>query len=148
MSQNATGNRYRTASSQSRLSAVQNRAIRKELLIMRAEVERLELAQAGAEMRQTFSRFRWLKVLVPGLGSGSLGQSARHLNASLGNLINQYPMVSSLASLILAKPVRSLLRASAGPALKWGSLGFAAWEIYRILKESRDDGESETAGTE
>ncbi|KVN31067.1 DUF3318 domain-containing protein [Burkholderia stagnalis] len=148
MSQNATGNRYRPASSQSRLSAAQNRAVRKELLILRAEVERLELAEAGAEIRHSFSRFRWLKVLVPGFGIGSLGQSAKNLNASLGNLVNQYPMVSSLISLVLAKPVRSLLRASAGPALKWGSLGFAAWEIYRILKESRDDGEGGAAGAE
>ncbi|MFP3615398.1 DUF3318 domain-containing protein, partial [Paraburkholderia sp. SIMBA_050] len=53
--------------------------------------------------------------------------------------VNQYPMLSSLASLVLAKPIRSLLRASAGPALKWGTVGFAAWEVYRIWKQSREE---------
>jgi hypothetical protein len=48
-------------------------------------------------------------------------------------------MLSSLASLVLAKPIRSLLRASAGPALKWGTVGFAAWEVYRIWKQARDE---------
>ncbi|MGU7782368.1 DUF3318 domain-containing protein [Burkholderia sp. PU8-34] len=148
MSHNATGNpgnRYRPSSSQSRLSAAQYRAIRKELLILRSEVERLELAEAGAAMRQAVTRFRWLKVLVPGLTGGAFGQSAKNLNTSLGNLVNQYPMLSSLVSIVLAKPVRSLLRASTGPALKWGSLGFAAWEIYRFLKQSREERERATA---
>ncbi|PCE29256.1 DUF3318 domain-containing protein [Burkholderia ubonensis] len=145
MSYPATGNRHRPASSQSRLNAAQNRAIRKELLILRSEVERLELAEAGAEIRQAVTRFRWLKLLVPGLTGGSLGQSAKNLNTSIGNLVNQYPMLSSLASLVLAKPVRSLLRASASPVLKWGSLGFAAWEIYRFFKQSRSENNGETA---
>ncbi|MBN3787747.1 DUF3318 domain-containing protein [Burkholderia sp. Ac-20353] len=145
MSQNATGNRYRPSSTYSRLSAAQNRAIRKELLILRSEVERLEFAQASAEMRQAVTRFRWLKVLVPGLTGGAFSQSAKNLNATVGNLVNQYPMLSSLASIVLAKPVRSLLRAGAGPALKWGSLGFAVWEIYRFMKQSRDEREQAAA---
>ena len=103
------------------------------------EIERLELAEAATEMRHAVTRFSWLKVFVPGLSTGKFSQSAKNLNASLGQLVNQYPMLSSLASLVLAKPVRSLLRASAGPALKWGTVGFAAWEIYRIWKQSRDE---------
>ncbi|RQS70066.1 DUF3318 domain-containing protein [Burkholderia sp. Bp8963] len=145
MNQNATGNRYRPSSSYSRLSAAQNRAIRKELLILRSEVERLEFAQAGAEMRQSVTHFRWLKVFVPGFTGGSFSQSAKNLNASVSNLFNQYPMLSSLVSIVLAKPVRSLLLAGAGPALKWGSLGFAAWEIYRFMKQSRDEREQAAA---
>jgi hypothetical protein len=118
MSQNITGNPSRSPSSRSNWSASQHRALRKELLI---------------------PRFSWLKVFIPGLSTSRFGQSAKNLNASLGQLVNQYPMLSSLASLVLAKPVRSLLRASAGPALKWGTLGFAAWEVYRIWKQSRDE---------
>ncbi|WP_175683931.1 DUF3318 domain-containing protein [Burkholderia cenocepacia] len=139
MSQNITGNPSRSHSSRSNWSASQHRALRKELLILRSEVERLEFAEAAAEMRHAVTRFSWLKVFIPGLSTGRFGQSARNLNASLGQLVNQYPMLSSLASLVLAKPVRSLLRASAGPALKWGTLGFAAWEVYRIWKQSRDE---------
>ncbi|MFP3505595.1 DUF3318 domain-containing protein [Burkholderia sp. SIMBA_062] len=139
MSQNVTGNSPRPHSSRSHWSASQHRALRKELLILRSEVERLELAEAAAEVRHAVTRFRWLKVFIPGLSGGTFSQSAKHLNASLGQLVNQYPMLSSLASLVLAKPVRSLLRASAGPALKWGTVGFAAWEVYRIWKQSRDE---------
>ncbi|WP_321793861.1 DUF3318 domain-containing protein [Burkholderia pyrrocinia] len=139
MSQNVTGNAHRPHSSRSNWSASQHRALRKELLILRSEVERLELAEAAGEMRQAVTRFSWLKVFVPGLSTNKFSRSAKNLNASLGQLVNQYPMLSSLASLVLAKPVRSLLRASAGPALKWGTLGFAAWEVYRIWKQSRDE---------
>ncbi|WP_334044757.1 DUF3318 domain-containing protein [Burkholderia ambifaria] len=139
MSQNVTGHPSRTHSSRSHWSASQHRALRKELLILRSEVERLELAEAAADVRHAVTRFSWLKVFIPGLSGGTFGQSAKNLNASLGHLVNQYPMLSSLASLVLAKPVRSLLRASAGPALKWGTVGFAAWEVYRIWKQSREE---------
>ncbi|WP_269505335.1 DUF3318 domain-containing protein [Burkholderia sp. IMCC1007] len=137
MSQNVTGNSPRSHSSRSNWSASQHRALRKELLILRSEVERLELVEAAAEVRHAVTRFSWLKILVPGLSTGRFSQSAKTLNASLGQLVNQYPMLSSLASLVLAKPMRSLLRASAGPALKWGTVGFAAWEAYRIWKQAR-----------
>lgn len=146
MSQNVPGNHHRSSSSHSRLNAAQYRAVRKELLILRSEVERLELAQAGAELRQAVTPFRWLKVFVPGLSGSALGKSARNLNASLSHLVGQYPILSSLASLMLAKPARKLLRKSVGPALKWGSLGFAAWEIYQFWKQSRKERETEPAG--
>ncbi|EMN1927808.1 DUF3318 domain-containing protein [Burkholderia ambifaria] len=139
MSQNVTGHSPRPHSSRSHWSASQHRALRKELLILRSEVERLELAEAAADVRHAVTRFSWLKMFIPGLSGGTFGQSAKNLNASLGHLVNQYPMLSSLASLVLAKPIRSLLRASAGPALKWGTVGFAAWEVYRIWKQSRDE---------
>ncbi|MBY4769776.1 DUF3318 domain-containing protein [Burkholderia ambifaria] len=139
MSQNVTGHTPRPHSSRSHWSASQHRALRKELLILRSEVERLELAEAAADVRHAVTRFSWLKVFIPGLSGGTFSQSAKNLNASLGHLVNQYPMLSSLASLVLAKPIRSLLRASAGPALKWGTVGFAAWEVYRIWKQSRDE---------
>ncbi|UEP35471.1 DUF3318 domain-containing protein [Burkholderia ambifaria] len=139
MSQNVTGHSPRPHSSRSHWSASQHRALRKELLILRSEVERLELAEAAADVRHAVTRFSWLKMFIPGLSGGTFGQSAKNLNASLGHLVNQYPMLSSLASLVLAKPIRTLLRASAGPALKWGTVGFAAWEVYRIWKQSREE---------
>ncbi|KAB0641742.1 DUF3318 domain-containing protein [Burkholderia latens] len=139
MSQNVTSHPPRPHPSRSKWSASQHRALRKELLILRSEVERLELAEAAAEVRHAVTRFSWLKILIPGLSSHKFSQSAKNLNANLGQLVNQYPMLSSLASLVLAKPVRSLLRASAGPALKWGTVGFAAWEVYRIWKQARDE---------
>lgn len=146
MNQNVNGNKSRARASHPHLNATQHRAIRKELLIMRSEVERLELADASAELKQTFTHFRWLKVLVPSLvGGGSLGKSAKGINATLSQLVTQYPMLSSVASLVLAKPVRKLITAGTGPALKWGALGFAAWEIYRTVKQNRDAREARAA---
>ena len=55
----------------------------------------------------------------------------------LGLLLKQYPVVSSLASLVLAKPVRSRLLASAKPLLKWGGLGLLGWEAYRVWQQMK-----------
>ncbi|WP_186250906.1 DUF3318 domain-containing protein [Burkholderia gladioli] len=134
MNQPASDDLFRQPRSRHKLSATQYRALRKELLILRSDVERLELAQAGGELREALTHFRWLKLLMPGFSGGSLSKSAKGLNASLGSLVSQYPLVSSLASAVLAKPVRSLVTRGAGPAIKWGSIGFAVWEAYQIWK--------------
>ncbi|AOJ09016.1 hypothetical protein WS62_21485 [Burkholderia sp. ABCPW 14] len=145
MSYSAPEQRFRTASQKRHMSAAQYRALRKELLILRSDVERLELAQAGAELRQSVTHFRWLKFLVPGVSGGSLGKSARSVNATLGTLVSQYPLLSSLASVVLAKPMRALLRASARPALKWGAVGFAVWEAYQIWKQAKSSDDASDA---
>ncbi len=41
--------------------------------------------------------------------------------------------------MLLAKPLRATVAATAKPVLKWGSLGLAAWEAYRIWKQMKDD---------
>ncbi|MEK6426276.1 MAG: DUF3318 domain-containing protein [Burkholderia gladioli] len=137
MNPSASDDPFRQPRSRRRLSPTQYRALRKELLILRSDVERLELAEAGAELRQAVTHFRWLKLLMP--GGGSFGRSAKGLNASLGSIVSQYPLVSSLASAVLAKPVRSLVAKSAAPALKWGSVGFAVWEAYQIWRGAQRD---------
>jgi hypothetical protein len=118
------------------LSTPQMRALRKELLIVRAEVERMELAQATVELRQAVIHFSWLKFLVPGFASMRWG--ARGVaNKGLGALLKQYPLLSSIASLLLAKPLRTSMAATAKPVLKWGSVALAAWEAYRIWQQVR-----------
>jgi hypothetical protein len=124
------------------LSTPQLRALRKELLIVRADVERMELAQATIELRQAVIHFSWLKFVLPGFASmrwGARGATTK----GLGALMKQYPLVSSLASLLLAKPLRTSVAAGAKPVLKWGSLALAAWEAYRIWQQVR----RETGGT-
>jgi hypothetical protein len=121
------------------LSAPQLRAVRKELLLMRADVERAELAHAAADLRGSVSSFRWLKLLVPGFGLKRTGGSGAGFNARLSELVTQHPLVSSVASMLLAKPLRSALRASAKPVLKWGGLGLAVWEAYRIWRQIKED---------
>ncbi|MFM0190210.1 DUF3318 domain-containing protein [Paraburkholderia nemoris] len=124
------------------LSAPHLRALRKELLLVRADVERMELAQATIELRQAVTHFSWLKFILPGFGGMRVGRGSKasFLNAgSIGALLKQYPLVSSIASLLLAKPLRATIAAGAKPALKWGSLALAGWEAYRIWKQIKND---------
>ncbi|TKC91127.1 DUF3318 domain-containing protein [Trinickia terrae] len=130
------------------LSAPQLRAVRKEILLLRADVERAELRQATADLRRSVSNFSWLKLLVPGFGSKQRG--GKGFNASLSELVAQHPLVSSIASMVLAKPLRGALKHGVKPALKWGGLGLALWEAYRIwrhIKQDRPD-RSETDGND
>jgi hypothetical protein len=137
-----------------RLSTPHMRALRKELLIARADVERMELAQASADLRYNVTHFSFLKFLMPGRSkrkaSGSDGGWMSRLGAlgglfggggagrsgpGLGVLLRQYPVISSLASLVLTKPVRTKLLRSAKPLLKWGGLGLLGWEAYRVYQQ-------------
>ena len=138
-----------------KLSTRHMRALRKELLIARADVERMELAQASADLRYKVSHFSFLSLLIPGRGKrgrspGGSGFMSRlgglsglfNKGSGLGLLLKQYPIVSSLASLVLTKPVRTRLLRSAKPILKWGGLGLVGWEVYRVwqqMKSSPDE---------
>ncbi|MFL9885454.1 DUF3318 domain-containing protein [Paraburkholderia agricolaris] len=152
MSQSHSDTAFRNKRYQAKdLSAPHLRALRKELLLVRADVERLELAQATIELRQAVTHFSWLKFIVPGFGGLRVGRGSKagFLNAgSIGALLKQYPLISSIASLILAKPLRATLAASAKPALKWGGLALAAWEAYRIWQQMKSDSATSTDDNE
>jgi hypothetical protein len=116
-------------------STLQMRAVRKELLLLRAEVERAEFVQARAELHRKFANLSWLKLLVPGLGSRRSKGTSRGVNATLSDWILGHPLVSSLASVVLTKPLRAKMAAGAKPLLKWGALGTAAWTGLRIWSQ-------------
>ena len=120
------------------LSAPHLRALRKELLLVRADVERMELAQATIELRQAVTHFSWLKFLVPGLANMRWGKG-KSAGSGIAALLKEYPLISSMASLLLAKPLRATVAAGAKPVLKWGSLGLAAWEAYRIWQQMKNE---------
>lgn len=117
------------------LSSPQLRAVRKELLLLRAEVERSEFVQARAELHHSLASFGWLKLFVPGFSGGRRKAPGKGINATLTDWISGHPLASSLASVVLAKPLRATLAAGAKPLLKWGSLGVAAWAGYRLLAQ-------------
>jgi|ERR1700761_4305914 Protein of unknown function (DUF3318) len=130
------------------LSTPHLRALRKELLLVRAEVERMELAQATLDLRQAVTHFSWLKFLIPGFGGVRMGTGAkaRTINAgSLGALLKQYPFASSIVSMLLAKPLRATVVAGAKPALKWGGLALAGWEALRIWQQMKRDSRAAAA---
>ncbi|MFM0223035.1 DUF3318 domain-containing protein [Paraburkholderia dipogonis] len=124
------------------LSAPHLRELRKELLLVRADVERMELAQATIELRQAVTHFSWLKFILPGFGGMRVGKGSKasFINAgSIGALLKQYPLISSIVSIVLAKPLRTTVVAGAKPVLKWGSLALAGWEAYRIWQQMKRD---------
>jgi hypothetical protein len=133
-----------------KLSTPHMRALRKELLIARADVERMELAQASADLRYKVKHFSVLNLIMPGRGkrgrTSGVGGFMSRMTGGAGGLFNagnlslllkQYPVVGSLASLVLAKPVRTRLLASAKPLLKWGGLGLVGWEAYRVWQQMK-----------
>jgi hypothetical protein len=130
------------------LSAPHLRALRKELLLVRADVERMELAQATLDLRQAVTHFSWLRFIIPGFGGMRMGKGSKAsvINAAtLGALLKQYPFASSIISMLLAKPLRATVMASAKPALKWGSLALAAWEGFRIWQQMKGDSRAAAA---
>lgn len=120
------------------LSTPQLRALRKELLLVRASVERAEMAEALLDVRSAVTNFSWLRFIVPGFAGGR-GSGLAGLGGlgSMGALLKEYPILSSLASLVLAKPLRSGLASAVRPAIKWGGLAFTAWEGYRVWQQMR-----------
>ena len=63
------------------------RALRKELLTVRADVERMELARATIELRQAVIHFSWLKFVLPGFASGT---SSSFMRSSVACLLLQW----------------------------------------------------------
>ncbi|MEM5314130.1 DUF3318 domain-containing protein [Paraburkholderia sp. JHI869] len=117
------------------LSTPQLRALRKELLLVRASVERAEMAEALVDIRSTVTNFSWLRFVVPGFGRSGSGGGG--VVSGLGSLLKEYPLVSSLVSLIVAKPLRTSIVSAARPVIKWGGLAFTAWEAYRVWQQVR-----------
>jgi hypothetical protein len=133
------------------------RALRKELLIARADVERMELRQATHDLRESVTHFSFLRFLLPGGGKprrwGKRGASSGGIGGMLSSLLGggsggggmggmsllfkQYPVIGSLASLVLTKPVRTKLLHGAKPLLKWGGLGLVGWEGWRIYQQMK-----------
>jgi hypothetical protein len=102
----------------------QMRSIRKELLMTRAAIERMEIAEAGQELRQSVANFSWLRLLVPRWSSPGFGK--------MGRVLRDHPLASSVASLILsAAPRIKLLR----KAFKWGAVGLTAWETWQVWQQ-------------
>jgi Protein of unknown function (DUF3318) len=102
-------------------------AIRKEILLLRCELERMEIAEASAELRARFAHFGWLKMLVPRFG-------ARSGIAGFGHLLKDYPLLSSLASLALTHGPKLGALKRLKPVLKFGAVAFAAWQAVNLWK--------------
>lgn len=99
------------------------RALRKQLLLIRAATERAELVQALCAARQSVTV---LKSGVPGLVLG------KGLPLALG-LLKRAPLLTPVLSMVLAGARRPLLRY----ALLGAGSGLLVWKAYRRLAEQR-----------
>ena len=97
--------------------AAGQRALRKQLLLIRSATERAELAQAVHAARQSVAAF---KSGIPGLAV------SKGLPVALG-LIKRLPLISSVLPLVLAGVRRPLLRY----ALLGAGAGLLVWKGYQ-----------------
>jgi len=103
--------------------AAGQRALRKQLLLMRSATERAELAQAVHATRQSVVAF---KSGIPGRAVG------KGLPLALG-LIKRLPLISSVLPLVLAGVRRPLLRY----ALLGAGSALLAWKGYQWFADRR-----------
>lgn len=99
------------------------RALRKQLLLMRSATERAELVQAFGAARQSVTM---LKGSVPGLALG------KGLPLALG-LLKRAPLLTPVLSLVLAGARRPLLRY----ALLGAGSALLVWKGYQWLADQR-----------
>lgn len=113
--------------------------------MVRADVERAELLESYTQLRERVAHFSWLRLLVPSLGKSPGGPFA----STFGSLLKQYPVLGSLLSLVIAKPLRSGAISAVRPMIKWIGIAFTAWETYRIWQRLREQTRQprETAAT-
>jgi len=116
----------------------QLRLLRKEILLLRAAIERAEVTQAGAELRHKLTHFGWLKWLAP---SWAVGQSEL---SGLGAIMKKYPMLSSLASLAMSSSIRRTATHLTKPVAKLGIVAFAGWSAWKVW-QSIQGGEFDSA---
>ena len=102
--------------------------LRKEMLLMRAAVERIELAQHMMEVRQAATLSAIVRNALPSDRSRSLMSRALET-------VKRYPFIASAASL-LATRFRVPLLASAA---KWGGAATVAYKLFELWKKQHPD---------
>lgn len=103
------------------------RVMRKELLLLRAEVERAELVEAGAALQNKFSYFSWLKGFWP-LPTTAHAAPIKDIKDFVPRA---YTTLKSAVSLLVL--LRPILR-NAKPLAKWTTIGVAAWKGVRLWR--------------
>lgn len=114
-----------------RFSYRQTLAIRKELLVARAALERNEFVQAGHALSVKFRYLSWIKRLwLAGRKQGF---------DNLGSLLRRYPRLSTVVSLLLFIPARTILlrkgKLSAKQIAKWIGIGGALYKAIGIGRQ-------------
>lgn len=97
--------------------------LRKEMLVMRAAVERVELAHHILDLRRASTMSAIVRNALP-------GDRSRSVASRLFEMVKRYPFVASATSLIAARFKFPILAA----ATKWGgvaTIGYKLWELWQ-----------------
>ncbi len=102
--------------------------LRKQMLLMRAAVERVELAHHVLDVRRAATISAIVRNAMP-------GDRTRSIASRAFEVIKRYPFVTSATSLIAARFKFPILAA----ATKWGggaALGYKIWDLWQKNRES------------
>jgi threonine/homoserine/homoserine lactone efflux protein len=108
--------------------------LRKQMLLMRAAVERVELAQSVLDVREAATISAIVRNALP-------GDRSRSLSSRVFEVIKRYPFMTSAASLLAARFRFPILAA----VTKWGgaaTIGYKLWELWRKHHPDAGDGMS------
>ncbi|RCS57512.1 hypothetical protein [Parvibium lacunae] len=108
----------------------QELALRKELLVMRAAIERAELAEQIATIRHPQQTSWWRKGLqfaLPGLLKG------RGAGVALA-VVRKLPALLSASSFLVSKTKHPIVLRG----LRWAGIGVAVWQALKWWRSGRD----------
>ncbi len=102
--------------------------LRKQMLLMRAAVERVELAQHVLDVRQAATVSAIVRNAMPGDRSRSLASRAF-------GLLTRYPFAASAASVVASRFKLPLLTF----ATKWGGFATIGYKLWDSWKKTHPD---------
>jgi hypothetical protein len=106
--------------------------LRLDLLRLRGELQRAELAQAAAEVRASTRRWSEAVRLARDLGAAVAGSTERPWLAAAGALLRERPWLRALALVLAARWLR-------GRRLRYTALAALAWLLVRRTRDKRGD---------
>jgi hypothetical protein len=100
--------------------------LRKQMLLMRAAVEREELAQRVVDVRAAASISAIVRNAMP-------GDRSRSIASRVFELMRRHPVVTSAASIVAAQFKFPILKV----ATKWGGLATAGYKLWDLWMTHR-----------
>ena len=102
--------------------------LRKQMLLMRAAVERVELAQHVLDVREAATLSAVFRNALPGDRSRSF--------ASRGiDMLKRYPFMTSAVSIVASRFKLPIIAFAA----KWGGTATVGYKLWELWKKSRGD---------
>jgi hypothetical protein len=102
--------------------------LRKQMLLMRAAVERVELAQHVLDVREAATLSAIVRNALP-------GDRSRNVASRLFDLLKSHPVVTSAVSIVAARFKIPIIAFAA----KWGGAATIGYKLWELWKNTRGD---------